>query len=196
VPVLDRVERGLVRLAERGERFFGRFRNPLRTENYFGYRPVEVRNDPQDVHKHTVVYVLPAFEVGIAAFVLVFFLAQGPSDALGVVVLLCFALAGHGAYVWLRESRDVFVLTVERVFRVSGVFAQQKATAPVARLLDITVDKPFMGRLLGYGHLILETAAQEQGLRELRYVPDPDEVNGWIDNVRAGLTPLGNQRRP
>lgn len=191
---LDAVERRLARWTDRGEAFFTRFRNPLHVENYYGYRPVEVANDPQDVHKHQVVYVVPIAEIIFAAFLFLYVLVEA-TDALGVVTVVCLLLAGHGGYAILRESRDVFVLTVERVFRVSGVIAQQKATAPVARLLDITVDKPLVGRILGYGHLILETAAQEQGLRVLRYVPNPDEVNGWIDNVRAGLTPLGNPRR-
>jgi len=194
--VLAWLERRLVRWAEKAEDAFTRLHNPLRVENYFGFRPVETRNDPQAVHKHAIVYSLPGAEILFAALLFLFFLSQSGSSALGIVLVLCLAIALHGGYRCLKESRDVFVLTVERVFRVSGVFAQQKATAPVARLLDITVDKPFMGRLLGYGHLILETAAQEQGLRVLRFVPRPDQVNGWIDNVRAGLTPFGNPRQP
>jgi len=194
--VLAWLEGRLVRWAEKAEDAFTRLHNPLHVENYFGYRPVETRNDPQAVHKHPIVYSLPGAEILFAVLLFLFFLSQSGSDALGIVSVLCLAIALHGGYRCLKESRDVFVLTVERVFRVSGVFAQQKATAPVARLLDITVDKPFMGRLLGYGHLILETAAQEQGLRVLRFVPRPDQVNGWIDNVRAGLTPYGNPRQP
>ena len=76
-----------------------------------------------------------------------------------------------------------------RVFRVSGVLAQTLATMPLGRILDITVAKPFTGRVLGYGHFVFESAAQEQGLRDIRYVGRPDERDLTIQRVvqRSGL---------
>ena len=62
-----------------------------------------------------------------------------------------------------------------RVFRVHGVLSQTLATMPLSRILDITVVKPLHGRILGFGHFVFESAAQEQGLREIRYVGRPDE---------------------
>ena len=189
-------DRVLVPSAEVGERFFTRLKNPLRPENYYDYRPVERRNDPQAVHKHWVVFLLPGLE-GLAALALfVVWLNAAGADSLEAALFVSGVIALHAAYRAVEERKDVFVLTIERVFRVSGIVDQTKATAPVARLLDITVKKPFIGRILGYGHLILETAAQEQGLRVIRFVPNPDEVNLWIDNVRAGRTPLDNPRQP
>jgi hypothetical protein len=60
---------------------------------------------------------------------------------------------------------------------------------PITRILDITVEKPFVGRLLGYGHFVFESAAQAQGLRDIRYIGDPDERDLTIQRVvqRAGL---------
>jgi uncharacterized membrane protein YdbT with pleckstrin-like domain len=193
--ILAWIETTFTRWADAADQYARGFRNPLRVENYFGYRDVEARNDPQSVHHHPIVYILPGLEILIAVWFFLAFAVRGGTDAIEFIAFISLAGVLHGSYILLRESRDVFVLTVERVFRISGIFDQKKATAPVSRLLDITVDKPFFGRMLGYGHLILETAAQEQGLRELRYVPHPDQVNSWIDNVRAGMTPLGNQRR-
>ena len=73
----------------------------------------------------------------------------------------------------LREHRDRFVITNMRVFRVHGVLSSNLATMPLSRILDITVKKPLQGRLLGYGHFVFESAAQEQGLRDIRYVGAP-----------------------
>jgi hypothetical protein len=55
------------------------------------------------------------------------------------------------------------------------VLSSKHATTPLSRILDITVDQPFLGLLLGYGHFTFESAAQEQGLRDIRYVPKPLE---------------------
>ena len=58
-----------------------------------------------------------------------------------------------------------------------------------ARILDITVVKPLHGRMLGFGHFVFESAAQEQGLRDIRYVGRPDERDLTIQRVvqRSGL---------
>ena len=54
---------------------------------------------------------------------------------------------------------------------------------------DITVEKPVLGRLLGFGHFVFESAAQEQGLRDIRYVGRPDERDLTIQRVvqQSGL---------
>ena len=76
-----------------------------------------------------------------------------------------------------------------RVFRVHGVLSRELATMPLSRILDITVVKPLIGRILGYGHFVFESAAQEQGLRDIRFVGRPDERDLAIQRVvqRSGL---------
>ena len=98
-------------------------------------------------------------------------------------------LGMHALYVAIRERRDLFVITNMRVFRASGVFSVRIATMPITRILDITVEKPLIGRLLGYGHFIFESAAQAQGLRKIRFIPDPDTRDLTIQRVvqRSGL---------
>ena len=78
---------------------------------------------------------------------------------------------------------DRFVITNMRVFRVHGVFSQRTATVPMTRILDIDVHKPLLGRMLGYGHFTFESAAQDQGLRDIRYVGRPDERDLTIQRV-------------
>jgi uncharacterized membrane protein YdbT with pleckstrin-like domain len=103
--------------------------------------------------------------------------------------VLAAAVAVHAGWKALTEHMDRFVITNMRVFRVSGVFAQRLATMPLGRILDITVEKPLNGRVFGYGHFVFESAAQEQGLRDIRYVGRPDQRDLVIQRVvqRAGL---------
>ena len=99
------------------------------------------------------------------------------------------AVLAYAAIRALSVHMDRFVVTNMRVFRVQGVFSQSLATMPLTRILDITVRKPFIGRLLGYGHFRFESAAQAQGLRDIHKVPHPDERDLTIQRVvqRAGL---------
>jgi uncharacterized membrane protein YdbT with pleckstrin-like domain len=141
-----------------------------------------------EVRKHWVVFIVPVLELLLA----VLLLAASPFVALDLAwfpFALAFAIAAHAGWRALSHHMDRFVITNMRVFRVHGVLSQQLATMPLTRILDITVAKPFHGRLLGFGHFVFESAAQEQGLRDIRYVGDPDGRDLAIQRVvqRSGL---------
>jgi uncharacterized membrane protein YdbT with pleckstrin-like domain len=136
-------------------------------------RDEDAREDIVDeVHHHWVVHLLPAVETTLALVVFYIFLVS--SVEVGWVLLIVIAaLLAHAGWRSLVEFMDVFVVTNMRVFRVTGVFSSKHATTPLSRILDITVDQPFLGLVLGYGHFTFESAAQEQGLRDIRYVAKP-----------------------
>jgi hypothetical protein len=140
------------------------------------------------VRHHQIVYLKPFAE---ALLIIPLWLGAvfGPIQLGWLFILLGLAVALHALYVTLRERRDVFVITNMRVFRASGVFSVRIATMPITRILDITVEKPLIGRLLGYGHFVFESAAQAQGLRRIVFIPDPDERDLTIQKVvqRSGL---------
>lgn len=141
-----------------------------------------------EVRHHWVAYLRPGIEAAVAVVLLV----GSPFVHVNVAwfgLILAFGLLGHGAWCTVREQRDRFVITNMRVFRVHGVLNQHLATMPLSRILDISVKKPLFGRIVGYGHFCFESAAQEQGLRDIRYVGDPDARDLAIQRVvqRAGL---------
>jgi hypothetical protein len=141
-----------------------------------------------EVFKHWVVYVVPALEALLALGLLVAGLFA-PVDVAWLPWLLAGVVAAHATGRALQAWMDRFVITNMRVFRVRGVLAQRLATMPLRRILDITVEKPMTGRVLGYGHFVFESAAQEQGLRDIRFVGRPDERDLAIQRVvqRSGL---------
>jgi hypothetical protein len=141
-----------------------------------------------EVHHHWVVYVKPGLEMLVAVGLLVVGLFSSVEVA-WLPWVIAAGVAVHAGWKALTEHMDRFVITNMRVFRVSGVFAQRLATMPLGRILDITVEKPLNGRVFGYGHFVFESAAQEQGLRDIRYVGRPDQRDLVIQRVvaRAGL---------
>lgn len=104
-------------------------------------------------------------------------------------MVIWMGLWAHAAWLALTQHMDRFVITNMRVYRVKGVLDRQAATMPLSRILDITVTKPILGRICGYGHFCFESAAQEQGLRDIRFVSRPNERDQAIQRVvqRAGL---------
>jgi hypothetical protein len=141
-----------------------------------------------EVRKHWVAYVRPVAE-GLLALALLVVTSVVPVAVGWLPLSLAGLVALHALWLGLRAHRDRFVITNMRVFRLHGVLASQLATMPLSRILDITVTKPLHGRLLGFGHFVFESAAQDQGLRDIRYVGRPDERDLAIQRVvqRSGL---------
>jgi hypothetical protein len=141
-----------------------------------------------EVRHHWAAYWLAGIEVAVALPLLV----ATPFVNVNVAwlfLIVVFGLLLHAAWIGLREHRDRFVITNMRVFRVHGVLSTHLATMPLIRILDISVKRPLHGRLLGFGHFMFESAAQEQGLRDIRYVGQPDQRDLTIQRVvqRSGL---------
>ncbi len=141
-----------------------------------------------EVRHHWVVYLQPVLEVALALALLVA-VPFIDMDLAWFPFALALAIVSHAAWRALSEHMDRFVITNMRVFRVNGVLSQQLATMPLSRILDITVKKPLHGRILGFGHFVFESAAQEQGLRDIRFVGRPDDRDLAIQRVvqRSGL---------
>ncbi len=141
-----------------------------------------------EVKHHWVAYVMPALEavLGCALAVATAFVPLG----LALVPFIAgLAVLAHAGWRALDVHMDRFVITNMRVFRVHGVLSRHLATMPLKRILDITVRKPLHGRILGFGHFLFESAAQEQGLRDITHVGRPDERDLAIQRVvqRSGL---------
>ncbi|HEY3558129.1 MAG TPA: PH domain-containing protein [Kribbella sp.] len=143
-----------------------------------------------EVRHHWVVFVVPMLEIVLAGALLATMGLTKPGQSVNLVLLvLVFVLLSHSFWTFLTQHRDRFVVTNMRVMRIRGVFSQTVATTPIARVLDITLQKPIIGRMLGYGHFVFESAAQDQGFREIKWVSRPDDRDLTIQRViqRTGL---------
>ncbi len=71
---------------------------------------------------------------------------------------------------------DRFILTNKRVMVVSGIFTRNVAMMPLLRVTDMKYVQSPLGRLLSYGHFELESAGQDQALRNIKNLPNPNEL--------------------
>jgi len=141
-----------------------------------------------EVRKHWVAHLRAVDEFAIVV-VLLMLVPFTPVDWGWLPMVTALLVGLHATWLWMAVRRDVFVITNMRVFRLHGVLSRQLSTMPLTRILDITVVKPVLGRILGYGHFVFESAAQAQGLRDIRFVADPDARDLAIQRVvqRSGL---------
>jgi hypothetical protein len=139
-----------------------------------------------EVHHHWIVFTVPALEA-VAAAALLWLALVSTTETGWVPIVLAAALLTHGAWRAAAEYMDVFVITDLRVFRVWGLLNRKQGSTPLTRILDITVDQPALGLLLHYGHFRFESAAQEQGLRDIRYVTNPLQRDQTIQGLQMSL---------
>lgn len=141
-----------------------------------------------EVRRHWMAVAFPVVRVIAAIIIASLSIFAGPIAG-SLLMIGALVMAIQAGWRILCAHMDRFVITTMRVFRVHGVFTQNRATMPMARILDITVEKPVIGRVFGYGHLVFESAAQDQGLRDIRYVGRADERDATIQTViqRSGL---------
>lgn len=141
-----------------------------------------------EVTHHWVSYIKPV-AYAILGLALMIVAATIDMNVAWIIVLLAFGLVGYAFWRALVISRDRFVVTNMRIFRVHGVLSSELATMPLARVLDITVKQSFTGQIFNYGHFVFESAAQEQGLNNIYFVGRPTERDLTIQRVvqRAGL---------
>ncbi len=127
-----------------------------------------------EVPKHWASLWLAALE-SVLVLILLIPLFAWSLDAASLPLLLAVGVTFHVLWQVAEHHKDRFVLTNMRVMRFHGVLGTKRASVRLSRILDTTVDKPLHGRLLGFGHLTFESAAQKQGLRRLTYVGHADE---------------------
>jgi uncharacterized membrane protein YdbT with pleckstrin-like domain len=107
---------------------------------------------------------------------------------LGIFAL--FAAARFGWKTWQWHA-DRIVVTDQRIFEVSGVLTRKVASMPLTRVTDMTYQRSLLGRILGYGDLIVESAGQDQALSRIEHLPRPDDFYRTITSlVTAGIPSL------
>src|SRR5690606_12001925 len=130
--------------------------------------------------RHLIHLALP-FTVGIlATFILGYlsgFLATYEYSGLtSAAVVLWFVVLGWVAWRILDWYFDRFILTNKRVMVINGIITRRVAMMPLGRVTDMKYEQSPLGRFLNYGTFVLESAGQDQALREIKHLPNPNEL--------------------
>jgi len=131
------------------------------------------------VHKHPAVLIRPIFEV-LVGLAIAGWLSSAVAKGNGTVILviwiawalLLLRLAGK-VVDW---SVDYFVVTSQRFVLATGVITRKVNMMPLTKVTDMSFQRSTLGRILGYGEFILESAGQDQALRVVDHIPYPEQL--------------------
>jgi membrane protein YdbS with pleckstrin-like domain len=74
---------------------------------------------------------------------------------------------------WYIEQ---FVVTDKRILLITGLLYRKLAVMPLAKVTDLTYERSPLGRVLGYGTFVMESAGQDQALSRVEYLRSPDRL--------------------
>src|SRR5215472_14295981 len=148
-----------------------------------GIRVVPNETVPASVYKHLLpherqvitVRFHPAVLIGPVALVLAGLAVAGLLSTTiakqnGMAMLVVWLL--YKVWLWLE---DYFVVTSKRLLLATGVFTRRVNMMPLSKVTDMRFERSAMGRVLGYGKFVVESAGQDQALREVDHLPYPEQ---------------------
>jgi uncharacterized membrane protein YdbT with pleckstrin-like domain len=131
------------------------------------------------VHQHPAVLIRPIFEV-LVGLAIAGWLTVAVAKNNGVAVLVIWVLWG---IVFLRLVIKViewgetyFVVTSQRFLLATGLVTRKVNMMPLSKVTDMSFQRSAMGRILGYGEFILESAGQDQALNKVDHLPYPEQL--------------------
>ena len=131
------------------------------------------------MRKHPAVLILPiAMAVAglVAAFLLTATLLRTDAPARDLVWLLWIGLAVNLIWQATNWAVDYFVVTSQRMMLTSGILTRKVGMMPLGKVTDMSFQRTFAGRVLGYGEFIVESAGQDQALSRIDYLPYPEHL--------------------
>jgi uncharacterized membrane protein YdbT with pleckstrin-like domain len=131
------------------------------------------------VHKHPAVLIRPIFEVLIGLAIAGWLsnsVAHGNGTVLLVIWILWALLLLRLGIKILDWSVDYFVVTSQRFVMATGVITRKVNMMPLTKVTDMSFQRTTLGRILGYGEFILESAGQDQALRVVDHIPYPEQL--------------------
>lgn len=100
-----------------------------------------------------------------------------------LVALVAVVLVGaHALWRVLLWNSELVVLTRRRVVHQRGVLTQRIDDIPLAQVNDLTTTQGLLGRVLGFGRLVIESG-NLAGRELVTYVPDPRRVRALVTDL-------------
>jgi membrane protein YdbS with pleckstrin-like domain len=131
------------------------------------------------VHQHWAKVAEPVAST-LAGLLLVLWVSVVAPASLGVLTNLLwwawFVLVARMLWKVLEWRHDWFVATDKRLLLTYGLVTRKVAMMPLTKVTDMSYNRSPMGRLLGFGRFVMESAGQDQALRSVGWVPDPDHT--------------------
>ena len=148
--------------------------------------------------RHWIVVLEPF--VSVAAGILVStWVAEDVGDrfplVVNLVLLATTVLVLRLLWKLFEYRRDWFVVTDERLLLTYGFVTRRVAIMPLTKVTDMSYNVSLLGRLLGYGEFVFESAGQDQALHTVNYLGRSHELFRVLSTELFGEHGIVSSRR-
>jgi hypothetical protein len=131
------------------------------------------------LRRHWLALIVPLYAAGGGLFLAVLLDIALPRRAAGardIVWLVWSAAVWYLGWEILNWWSDRFVVTDKRLMLVHGLVRRDVDMMPLGKVTDMRYERTVLGRLLGFGSFVMESAGQDQALSRVKFVTGPDEL--------------------
>jgi hypothetical protein len=124
-----------------------------------------------------------AFGLGVPLFLATEDLPGTVYAVLGVLALIAFGWLLKDLVEWLVTFVSV---SDRRLYEITGFLRVKVAIMPLSKVTDLTYRQSFVGQVLEYGEIVVESAGQDQALSDIVFIRDPDIVYQLVASLALG----------
>lgn len=151
--------------------------------------------------QHWIVLVKPLLiAIGVSALSLAIFLEAPVRIGSNLPWILVIAIvAAWLQFAWriIVRRHDMFVATDKRILKYQGIFVTDVPMMRMSKVTDMRFTRSMAGEIFGYGTIVIESAGQDQAIRDVTFLPDPVENYRHLCEVIFGDKhhPSGGKKR-
>ena len=131
------------------------------------------------IRQHWIKLIVP-FLLWFLLFLLLIFISWPSTGAKFFILLLA---AGYPAYEFINWKYNLWTVTNMRVVDESGYFSRHSKESPLDKINNVEYDQSLWGRLMGYGDVDIQTAA-EMGNDNYKLIHDPKLLKDTITHAQ------------
>lgn len=155
----------------------------------------ELKNTPRELAQYVVAgeklvfatrrhwaQIIEPVATAIGGLLLILIIAVASADqnvppaAFDILFVLWGVLFVRAAYHTMLWWTDWFVATTSRLLLSHGIIYKKVAMMPLSKVTDMSYNRSVLGRFLGFGEFVMESAGQDQALNQINYVPHSGEL--------------------
>ena len=130
------------------------------------------------IRQHWIKLVLPIFAWLLLAILLLVFVTNNKVD---LIIILLTAI--YPMIEYINWKYNLWAVTNMRVVDESGFFTRYSKESPLDKINNVEYDQPILGRILGYGNVDIQTAA-EMGETKYQLIHHPKLLKDTITHAQ------------
>ena len=130
------------------------------------------------IRQHWIKLVLPFFAWLLLAILLLVFVKNSKIDLIIILVTAIYPMIEY-----INWKYNLWGVTNMRVVDESGFFTRYSKESPLDKINNVEYDQPILGRILGYGNVDIQTAA-EMGETKYQLIHHPKLLKDTITHAQ------------